>query len=475
MTDRLKALPTQGVSIWLDDLSRERLETGNLADLVENSYVVGRHHQPDDLRRGARRRRALRRAGRATSPRAGVDVDEAICAITTDDVRDACDVLRRATTPPTASTAGSRSRSTPAWPTTPTATIAEAKRAVGAVDRPNLFIKIPATTRALPGDHRRRSAEGISVNVTLIFGLERYRAVMDAFLAGLEQAQGERPRPVQDPLGRVVLRLPRRHRGRQAARRRSAPTRPTALRGQGRRSPTRGSPTQAYEEVFAGDRWAALDGRRRPPAAPAVGLDRRQEPGLPRHAVRRRPRRRRTPSTRCRRRPCDAFADHGEVAGDPVTGTYAEAQQVMDDLADGRHRLRRRDRDARARGRREVRGLLGRARRDGQGPARAGAGRDVSETLEVAADRSRRATRSRAHVAGAGRRRRSPAGCSRRTPTLWGPEAEDEAAKRLAWVDLPATSRPLVAEVAALRGELAGAGSTTSCSAAWAARRWRPR
>ena len=121
MTDRLQQLSEAGVSIWLDDLSRERLETGNLADLVENTHVVGVTTQPVDLPGGAQPGRAVRRADpRARRPSAPT-VDQAVRVITTDDVRDACEVhptgVRRHAT---ASTAGSRSRSPPAWPTTPT-------------------------------------------------------------------------------------------------------------------------------------------------------------------------------------------------------------------------------------------------------------------------------------------------------------------------------------------------------------------
>ena len=118
MSERLKALADAGVSIWLDDLSRERIETGNLADLVKNSSVVGRHHQPDDLRQRALRRRAVRRPGpRARPGRARTRTRRSsrspppTCATP-------ATCSRTPSTPPAASTAGSRSRSPPAWPTT---------------------------------------------------------------------------------------------------------------------------------------------------------------------------------------------------------------------------------------------------------------------------------------------------------------------------------------------------------------------
>ena len=159
---------------------------------------------------------------------------------------------------------------------------------------------------------------------------------MDAYLAGLEQARDERPRPDHDPLGRVVLRL-----AGSTPRSTSASRRHRHRRGDGLRarpaSPTPGWPTQVYEEVFDGDRWARARGRRRQAAAPAVGLDRRQEPRLPRHHVRRRPGRR-------GHRQHDARGDHRggrrprRDHGDRSRGDYDDAREVFDDLRAG-HRL----------------------------------------------------------------------------------------------------------------------------------------
>ena len=145
----------------------------------------------------------------------------------------------------------------------------------------------PRAAPAITDDHR---PTGISVNVTLIFGLERYREVMEAYVAGLEQAARQRPRPADDPLGRVVLRLPRGHRDRQAARRDIGPgTRPTCAARPA--SPTPGWPSRCSRSSSRRP-LGRPRGRGRPQAAPAVGLDRRQEPRLPRHDVRRRPGRR---------------------------------------------------------------------------------------------------------------------------------------------------------------------------------------
>ena len=152
-----------------------------------------------------------------------------------------------------------------------------------------MFIKIPATVEGLPAI-TQVLAEGISVNVTLIFSLDRYRAVMNAFLTGLEQAREHGHDLVEHPLGRVLLRLagstPRSTSGSTP----SAPTRPRRCAGKAGIANARLA-YQAYEEVFSTPRWARRSPAGRPPAAPAVGLHRGQGPGLPRHDVRHRARR----------------------------------------------------------------------------------------------------------------------------------------------------------------------------------------
>src|SRR5690349_19864759 len=168
MSDRLKQLSEAGVSIWLDDLSRERLETGNLADLVKHSSVVGVTTNPSIFAAALAEGERYDDQVRALAAD-GADVARTVFELTTTDVRDACDVLR------------------PVWDATD-ATIAEAKRLWDAVDRPNLFIKIPGTPEGWPAI-TATLAQGIDVNVTLIFGLDQYQGVMEAFIAGMEQAQ----------------------------------------------------------------------------------------------------------------------------------------------------------------------------------------------------------------------------------------------------------------------------------------------
>ena len=159
----------------------------------------------------------------------GASADEAIFEITTDDVRAAADVFR----PVYDATNGVDGRVSievsPDLAHDTDATIAQAKELWAKVDRPNVHIKIPATKAGLPAI-TEVIGSGISVNVTLIFSLERYAEVIDAYLAGAREGQGCRTRPLADPLRRLVLRLARGHRGRQAPQRRSAPKRPRGSR-----------------------------------------------------------------------------------------------------------------------------------------------------------------------------------------------------------------------------------------------------
>ena len=281
--DRLAALSAAGVSIWLDDLSRELIESGDLQRLIEDKHVVGVTTNPtifasalSDGERYADQVQALAERG--------ASVDEAIFEITTEDVRRGCDVLR----PVFDRTDGVDGRVSievdPGLAHDTAATVETAKRLWEAVDRPNLFIKIPATVEGLPAISQVL-AQGISVNVTLIFSLDRYRAVMQAFLVGLEQAREHGIDLSDHRLGRQLLRLARRRRDRQAARRdrlrRGA--RP-ARQGRRRQRPAR---LPRLDEVFSTPRWDVLAAVRRAPAAPAVGLHRREEPGLPADTVRR--------------------------------------------------------------------------------------------------------------------------------------------------------------------------------------------
>jgi transaldolase len=183
----LGQLSKLGVAVWLDDISRERLRTDNLAELIRYFHVIGVTSNPTIFASALSKGDAYDEQVADLAVR-GVSIDEAARAITTYDIRWAADVLR----PMYDLTDGQDGRVSievdPRIARHTAKTIAEAKALWWSVNRPNVYIKIPATKEGLPAI-TAALAEGISVNVTLIFSLERYGEVIDAFMAGLEGAR----------------------------------------------------------------------------------------------------------------------------------------------------------------------------------------------------------------------------------------------------------------------------------------------
>ena len=259
MNDRLKALADAGVSIWLDDLSRERLETGNLADLVKNSNVVGVTSNPAifqaALADGERYDAQVRELAAA-----GADVDRATQIITTDDVREACKVMR----PVFDATDGVDGRVSievsPGLAHDTAETVTEAAELWKVVGEPNLLIKIPGTKEGWPAITETIAA-GISVNVTLIFGLEQYRNVMEAYVSGLEQAlaNGHDLADIHSVASFFVSRVDTEIDKRLEATTEGPGTDPT-LRGKAGVANARLA-FQMFEEFFSGERWEALEAK----------------------------------------------------------------------------------------------------------------------------------------------------------------------------------------------------------------------
>ena len=186
---------------------------------------------------------------------------------------------------PAASTGGSRSRSTRGLAHDTAGTVAQALDLWKAVDRPNLLVKIPATEAGLPAITQALS-EGVSVNVTLIFSVERYRAVMGAYLDGLEQAaaNGHQLAGIASVASFFVSRVDTEIDKRLE---KIGTDEALALRGKAGIANSRLA-YAAFQEVFSGERWDALAAQGRQGAAAAVGLDRGEEPGLLGHHVRHR-------------------------------------------------------------------------------------------------------------------------------------------------------------------------------------------
>lgn len=184
--EKLAELSAAGVSVWLDDLSRDLISSGQLQELVDTKSVVGVTTNPSIFQAALSKGTAYDDQINELAAR-DTDVDSAVRTLTTDDVRNACDVLR----PVFDRTNGLDGRVSievdPRLAHDTQKTAAQAVELWKIVDRPNTLIKIPATKEGLPAISRTL-AEGISVNVTLIFSVERYQEVMDAYLNGLDAA-----------------------------------------------------------------------------------------------------------------------------------------------------------------------------------------------------------------------------------------------------------------------------------------------
>ncbi|MCW2857133.1 MAG: tal [Marmoricola sp.] len=326
MSDRLKKLSEAGVSIWLDDLSRERIETGNLAELVKNSSVVGVTTNPSifagALANGERYDDQVRRLAAD-----GADLDRTVFELTTTDVRDACDVLREVWEATDGVDGRVSIEVSPTLAHDTAATVAEAKLLWAAVDRPNLLIKIPGTSEGCPAITQTLAA-GISVNVTLIFGLAQYDAVMNAFIDGVEQAlaNGHDLSTLHSVASFFVSRVDT-----EIDARLEAAGADAALKGRAGVANARLA-YEAFEAFFTGDRWARLaaaGARRQRPLWASTGVKNPDYDDtmyvidlVVEDTVNTMP-----------EKTLDAVADHGQVAGDQVRPHYADAKATMAELA----------------------------------------------------------------------------------------------------------------------------------------------
>ncbi|SCL37061.1 transaldolase [Micromonospora rhizosphaerae] len=327
MTDRLAELSATGVAIWLDDLSRVRLSTGGLDQLRREKHVAGVTSNPTIFAKALSAADEYNWQLKDLAVR-GVDVEEAARMLTTYDVRWACDVMR----PSYEKSAGIDGRVSlevdPRLAHETEKTVAEAKALWWLVDRPNLFIKIPATLEGLPAI-TATLAEGISVNVTLIFGLDRYSQVMDAFLAGLEQAKanGHDLSKMGSVASFFVSRVDSEVDKRLE---KIGSDQAKALCGKAAIANARLA-YERYCEVFSSDRWQALADAGAHPQRPLWASTSTKNPNyrdvmyveeliapgtvntMPEPTI-------------------HAVADHGEVRGDTITGAYDDARKVFADL-----------------------------------------------------------------------------------------------------------------------------------------------
>ncbi|MGW0217175.1 transaldolase [Micromonospora chokoriensis] len=327
MTDKLNELTAAGVAVWLDDLSRVRLSSGGLDQLRREKHVAGVTTNPTIFAKALSDADEYNWQLRDLATR-DVDVEEAVRMLTTYDVRWACDVMR----PSYDGSDGVDGRVSievdPRSAHDADKTVAEAKALWWLVDRPNLFIKIPATEEGLSAI-TDTLAEGISVNVTLIFGLDRYSAVMEAFLAGLEQAKanGHDLSKIGSVASFFVSRVDSEVDKRLE---KVGSDQAKALKGKAAVANAQLA-YERYTEVFSSDRWKALAAAGAHPQRPLWASTSTKNPDyrdviyveeliaagtvntMPESVI-------------------HAYADHGETRGDTVTGSYDAARKVFADL-----------------------------------------------------------------------------------------------------------------------------------------------
>ena len=259
--EKLAELSAAGVAVWLDDLSRDRMQSGNLQSLVDGHSVVGVTTNPTIFAAAIHGSDLYNQQVHELAVRE-VSVEEALRTITATDVRAACDLLR-----PVADRQPGDGRVSlevaPGLAHDTDATEAEAAHLWWLVDRPNLYIKIPATEAGLPAI-TDTIAKGISVNVTLIFSLERYRAVMEAYISGLEKrvTDGGSLDGIASVASFFVSRVDT-----EIDKRLDKAGADPSLKGKAGIANAQLA-YQAYEEVFTSDRWRALEAKGAVPQRP---------------------------------------------------------------------------------------------------------------------------------------------------------------------------------------------------------------
>ncbi len=316
-----------GVSIWLDDLSRERIESGGLQRLIDQKNVVGVTTNPTIFASALAKGNAYD-SKVAELAAAGTSATDAVFEITTTDVADACDIFA----PVHRASKGVDGRVSievePGLAHDAAGTIAAARQLWTKIGKPNAMIKIPSTVEGLEAITETIAA-GISVNVTLIFSLARHQAVIDAYLSGLEKARaaGIDLSTIESVASFFVSRVDT-----EIDKRLEAVGTDDALALKSRAGIANARLAyQLFEQQFAGDRARALldaGANKQRPLWASTGV---KDPSLPdtlyvtelavAGVVNTMP-----------EKTLDATADHAPLHGDAVTGSYAEARSLLDQL-----------------------------------------------------------------------------------------------------------------------------------------------
>ena len=327
MSESTQKLSDAGVSIWLDDLSRERLTSGNLAELIKTHNVVGVTTNPTifagALSKGAAYAEQMRELAAA-----GASVEEAVFAATCDDVRAACDVFA----PVYKASNGFDGRVSievdPRLARDAEGTAKMARELYERVGRENVMIKIPATQEGLRPIAETLAA-GISVNVTLIFSLTRYREVINAYMLGLEQAleNGKDLSTIHSVASFFVSRVDTEIDARLEAAGGDA----VKLKGKAGLANARLA-YEVFEEMFSSQRWARLEAHGANVQRPLWASTGVKDPSLPDtlyvtglvapNTVNTMP-----------EATLNAVADHGEVTGNTIVPNYSESNNVLDAIS----------------------------------------------------------------------------------------------------------------------------------------------
>jgi transaldolase len=326
-SDPLADLSAAGVSVWLDDLSRELLAGGELESLIAKKHVVGVTTNPtifaSALSKGDRYTEQLRQL--ATE---GATLDDTVFAITTADVRAGCRVLRRVYDETDGRDGRVSIEVDPRLARDTAATVRQARALWAAIDQPNLYIKIPATREGLAAI-TTVIGEGISVNVTLIFSLDRYREVIDAYHTGLEHAArtSQDLAMIDSVASFFVSRFDTEIDARLDA---IGSPEAVALKGKAAVANARLA-YETYEQTRGGPRWQRLAAAGARPQRPLWASTGVKNPAYPdimyvteliaAGTVNTMP-----------GATLEAFADHGIVPGDTVRGTYLAARAHLDAL-----------------------------------------------------------------------------------------------------------------------------------------------
>ncbi|MCU1545901.1 MAG: tal [Homoserinimonas sp.] len=326
-TSPLAALSAAGVSIWLDDLSRDRITSGGLRRLIDERNVVGVTTNPT-IFAGALAKGDAYDAQVAELSAAGRSVTEAVFEITTDDVANGCDILQSVYDTSNGVDGRVSIEVEPGLAHDAAGTITQGTQLWKKVNRPGVMIKVPATIEGLEAI-TSLTAEGISVNVTLIFSLERYREVINAYLTGLEQARtaGRDLSTIHSVASFFVSRVDT-----EIDKRLQAIGTDAALAMKSKAGVANAQLAyQVFEQAFASERaklllaaganaqrplWAST-GVKDPNVLDTTYVVELVAPGV----VNTMP-----------EKTMEATFDHGDIRGDTITGSYAEANEVLDSI-----------------------------------------------------------------------------------------------------------------------------------------------